>query len=164
MFTILFFAIPFLIAPASQPTSQPTASSQPAPNATQTAAPIHRGAPFELIESVSLDEVMAKAKDYDKAPVRINGTVKSVCAKKGCWLILAGEGPSARARVTFKGYAFFAPMDSAGYQASVEGIVKAKVLSDAERAHLAEDGNVPVATVPKAEIRIVATSASFLKP
>ena len=111
-----------------------------------------------------MDEVMAKAKAYEQAPGRISGTVKSVCAKKGCWLILAGEGPTARARVTFKGYAFFAPMDSAGYTASVEGIVKAKVLSDAERAHLAQDGNVSVEAVPKAEVRIVATSASFLKP
>ena len=159
MFTFLFFALPLLAAPASQPTSQPTAVI-----ATQAAGPIHRGAPFELTQSVSLDEVMAKAKAYEQAPVRISGTVKSVCAKKGCWLILAGEGPTARARVTFKGYAFFAPMDSAGYTASVEGIVKAKVLSDAERAHLAQDGNVSVEAVPKAEVRIVATSASFLKP
>jgi hypothetical protein len=164
MFSFLFFALPLLAAPASQPTSQPTGLSQPASTTTQAVGPIHRGAPFELTKSVSLDDVMAKAKEYEQVPVRINGTVKSVCTKKGCWLILAGEGPNARARVTFKGYAFFAPMDSAGYKASVEGIVKAKVLSDAERVHLAEDGNVPVDAVPKAEVRIVATSASFLKP
>jgi hypothetical protein len=164
MFTFLFFALPLLAAPAHQPSSKPVPSSQPVTSAVQSAGLIHRGAPFELTKAISLDEVMAKAKDYDQVPVRINGTVKSVCAKKGCWLILAGEGPSARARVTFKGYAFFAPMDTAGYKASVEGVVKAKVLSDAERAHLASDGNVAVDAVPKAEVRIVATSASFLKP
>lgn len=164
MFTSLFFVVSLLAGPTSQPATSSAPTSQPTSTAVQSTGPIHRGAPFELTKSVTLDHVMANAKDYDQVPVRIDGTVKSVCAKKGCWLILAGEGPTARARVTFKGYAFFAPMDSAGYTASVEGVVKAKVLSDAERAHLAEDGNVAVETVPKAELRIVASAASFLKP
>ena len=65
--------------------------------------------------------------------------------------------------MTFKDYAF-APMDSAGWSASVEGLVKAKTLSEAERAHLASDGQVDVKEIPKAEIRIVASAASFVKP
>ena len=164
MFTSLFFVLPLLAGPTSQPTSKPDEAAASAPAAGQSMGPIHRGAPFELTESVTLDEVMSKPKKYTETPVRIDGTVKSVCLKKGCWLILAGEGPTARARVTFKGYAFFAPMDTAGYRASVEGIVKAKILSEAERAHLAEDGKVSISEVPKAELRIVATAASFLKP
>jgi hypothetical protein len=164
MFTSLFFLLPLLAGPISQPISKPDTRSASAPVAVQSIGPIHRGAPFELTQSVTLDDVMSKAKNYNETPVRIDGTVKSVCLKKGCWLILAGEGPTARARVTFKGYAFFAPMDSAGYKASVEGIVKAKVLSEAERAHLAEDGKVSIEEIPKAELRIVASAASFLKP
>ena len=66
--------------------------------------------------------------------------------------------------MTFKDDAFFAPMDSAGWSASVEGLVKAKTLSEAERAHLASDGKVDIKEIPKAEIRIVASAASFEKP
>lgn len=164
MFTTLFFLLPLLAGPTSQPASKPAVDSASASTAMQSTGPIHRGAPFELTQSVTLDEVMAKPEKYTQTPVRIDGTVKSVCLKKGCWLILAGQGPTVRARVTFKGYAFFAPMDSAGYKTSVEGVVKAKVLSEAERAHLAEDGKVSIDAVPKAELRIVASAASFLKP
>ena len=164
MFTSFLFLLPLLAAPSSQPTTTSAVGTASVSTGLQSSAPIHRGAPFELTKSVTLDEVMSKPAAYNESPVRIDGTVKSVCLKKGCWLILAGDGPTARARVTFKGYAFFAPMDSAGYKASVEGVVKAKVLSDAERAHLAEDGKVSIDAVPKAELRIIASAASFIKP
>ena len=154
MLTLITMLLPLLAAPTVQ-------SAAPV---TQSAAPIHRGAPFTLTKAVTLDQVMATPEKYNQTPVRIDGTVKSVCTKKGCWLILAGSAPTSRARVTFKDYAFFAPMDSAGYSASVEGVVQAKVLSDAERAHLAEDAKLPVESVPKAELRIVASAASFQKP
>ena len=131
---------------------------------TQSAALIHRGAPFTLTKAVTLDQVMATPEKYSiRRRLELTVRSKSVCTKKGCWLILAGSAPTSRVRVTFKDYAFFAPMDSAGYSASVEGVVQAKVLSDAERAHLAEDAKLPVESVPKAELRIVASAASFPK-
>ena len=125
---------------------------------------IHRGAQFTLNTVVSLDKVLNAPNEFADKQVRVNGTVKKVCLKKGCWLVLAGKAKNTRARVTFKDYAFFAPMDSAGWSASVEGFVKAKTLSEAERAHLASDGKVDVTEIPKAEIRIVASAASFVKP
>ena len=152
MLTLITMLLPLLAAPTAQ-------SAAPV---TQSAAPIHRGAPFTLTKAVTLDQVMATPEKYNQTPVRIDGTVKA-CARKGCWLILAGSAPTSRARVTFKDYAFFAPMDSAGYSASVEGVIQAKVLSDAERAHLAEDAKLPVESVPKAELRIVASAALLPK-
>ena len=162
MSLVFALLIPFLAAPPTA-TSQPTTvTSQPTNMAKSNI--VHRGAPFELTKEVTLDEIMAAPEKYGKSPVRITGTVKRVCLKKGCWLVLAGTAPTARARVTFKDYAFFAPMDSAGYTASVEGIVKAKTLSEGERAHLAEDGKVSIEQIPKAEVRIVASAAAFTKP
>ena len=133
-------------------------------SAKPTSEVIHRGAKFSVDAVVSLDKVLSAPNDFADKQVRVSGTVKKVCLTKGCWLVLAGKGQNTRARVTFKDYAFFAPMDSAGWSASVEGLVKAKTLSEAERAHLASDGKVDVKEIPKAEIRIVASAASFVKP
>ena len=159
MLVTAFLLIPILAAPTI--TSQPITSAPAQTESSQ--GTIHRGAPFELTKEISLDEVMEAPKQYADTPVRIRGKVKKVCLKKGCWLVLAGSKPTARARVTFKDYAFFAPMTCEGYTASVEGIVKAKTMSEAERAHLAEDGKVSIDEIPKAELRIIATAAAFTK-
>ncbi len=162
MLLTLALLFPLMAAP-------PAATAQPASVSTQPtkmgeSATVHRGAPFELTTELTLEQIMAKPETYAQTPVRIKGIVKKVCLKKGCWLVLAGTSPTARARVTFKGYAFFAPMDSAGHTASVEGLVQSKTLSEGERAHLAEDGKVSIDQIPKHEIRIVATAAAFTKP
>ncbi len=167
MFLNAFFILPLLASP-STPAKQAAASAkQPVTQQIQStklvSEVVHRGAPFTLTQTVTLDEVMEKFESYGSKPVRVNGTVKAVCLKKGCWLVLAGQSSTSRARVTFKDYAFFAPMDSQGHSASVEGILKIKILSDGERAHLAEDGKVSIDAVPKAEIRIVASAAAFQK-
>ena len=124
---------------------------------------VHRGDKFSIDNILSLDEVLSDPTKFADKQVRVTGIVKKVCLKKGCWLVLAGKAENTRARVTFKDYAFFAPMDSAGWSASVEGIVEAKTLSEAERAHLASDGKVDVKEIPKAEIRIVASAAPLEK-
>ena len=167
MFLNALLILPLLASPSAP--AKKAAASVKAPVTQQleskksVSAVVHRGAPFTLTQTVTLDEVMEKFESYGSNPVRVNGTVKAVCLKKGCWLVLAGKSPTSRARVTFKDYAFFAPMDSQDYAASVEGILKIKILSDGERAHLAEDGKVAIDAVPKAEIRIVASAAAFQK-
>ena len=65
-------------------------------------------------------------------------------------------GPLKTTRFSFDGFRRI--------PASVEGIVKAKTLSEGERAHLAEDGKVSIEQIPKAEVRIVASAAAFTKP
>lgn len=163
MIATIAFLIPLFAAPPTV-TSQPSrVLSQPINAKVSAAGTTHRGAPFELTKEVSLDDIMDAPEKYAQKAVRIKGTVKKVCLKKGCWLILAGAKATARARVTFKDYAFFAPMDCVNYSASVEGIVQAKTLSEGERAHLAEDGKVSINEIPKAELRIIATAASFTK-
>jgi hypothetical protein len=79
-----------------------------------------------------------------------------VCHVKGCWMTLAGQKKTSRARITFKDYAFFVPKDSQGMRGVLSGTVEVKTLGEAERAHLAEDAQVDVSEIPKAELRIVA--------
>lgn len=147
-----------LLSPASQPAAAPTAVKM------ADHAVLHRGAAFTLTEKdrTTLDAVAAKAPEMAGKTVQVTGTVKSACAKKGCWMILAGD--TARARITFKDYGFFVPLDAAGADAIVEGAVEVKTLSDAERAHLAEDAGKKVDEIPQHELRLVATAVELKRP
>jgi hypothetical protein len=160
-----------LVALFAPPTSQP-AASQPA--ATQPAKPpayntmgaagsVHRGAPFTVKDQVTLDAIAKAPEQFAGKTVKVAGKVAAVCKKKGCWLTLAGASPTARARVVFKDYAFFAPLDCQGKLAILEGAVEAKTLGEAERKHLAEDAGKPVSEIPKAELRLIATGIE-IKP
>lgn len=141
---------------ASQPAATQPAKA-PANNTMGAAASVHRGAPFTVKEQITLDAI-AKAPDQFKGKtVKVAGKVAAVCKKKGCWLTLAGSDSTARARVVFKDYAFFAPMDCENKLAILEGTVEAKTLGEAERKHLAEDAKKPLSEIPKAELRLIAT-------
>ena len=60
-------------------------------SAKPTSEVIHRGAQFSVDAVVSLDKVLSAPNDFADKQVRVSGTVKKVCLKKGCWLVLAGK-------------------------------------------------------------------------
>ncbi len=122
------------------------------------AAVVHRGAAFTLKEQITLDDVAKNPTQFAGKTIKVAAKITNVCRKKGCWMSVAGATPAARARVAFKDYAFFAPFDSAGKLAVIEGEVKVKTMSDAERAHLAEDAGKPISEIPTAELRLVASA------
>ncbi|MFP6687567.1 MAG: DUF4920 domain-containing protein, partial [Polyangiaceae bacterium] len=94
--------------------------------------------------------------------VRISGTVKSVCKKVGCWLIL--EEGNQEVRIFTKDYGFVVPTDIAGRSAEVEGSLRAKKLSRKFAEHLAEDeGKDPkAAKLPTREYIMTATGVKLL--
>jgi hypothetical protein len=156
----------FAPPPASQPVaaSQPAAASQPTsvPAAVKTAdGAEHRGAPFTITEQITLDAIAANPKAFEGKTVKVAGKVSAVCKKKGCWMTLAGASSTARARVVFKDYAFFVPLDCQDKLAVLEGKVEAKTLDEAERKHLAEDAGKPISAIPKAELRLIATGVEI---
>ena len=158
-------------APTSQPTSAPTSqptqkpATQPAtPKATETGwKSLHRGAKFTKTTSITMDDLVKRAPDFAGQTVRVDGTISSVCRKKGCWMILSGQSSTAKARITFKDYAFFVPLDAAGAKAAVEGVVKVKVMSEAERKHLADDAGKTLADIPKHELRLMASAVALTR-
>lgn len=93
---------------------------------------------------------------------RISGTVKSVCKKAGCWLIL--EEGNQEVRIFTKDYGFVVPTDIAGRSAEVEGSLRAKKLSRKFAEHLAEDeGKDPKAVrLPTREYIMTATGVKLL--
>lgn len=86
------------------------------------------------------------AKSFD-APMQLTATVREVCQKKGCWMILA-DGKTT-VRVTFKDYGFFVPKDLAGRSVLVEGVLTETVISEADARHYAEDAGKPKAEIAK---------------
>jgi hypothetical protein len=142
----------------------------PAP--TQAAAPqagggwkLTRGEALKGAPAVKLADLLAKPQEHQGKTVLLEGQVRKACEKKGCWMELAtaqdAKGPGVR--VTFKDYGFFVPLDSAGSQARVEGLVQVAELSESRAKHYEGEG----AIVPRGsdgkprEVQLVATGVEL---
>jgi hypothetical protein len=97
----------------------------------------HFGAAFAVAESKPLGAVLASG--VPTTPVKVTGTVGKVCQKKGCWMVI-NDG-EATARVLVADHAFAIPMDGEGKAAIVEGPIEVKELTEANVAHLKQDGD-----------------------
>ena len=152
-------------APASKPAVQedcphppPPAEAKPTAGWTLTRGEALKGAP-----AVKLSELLAKPQAHEGKTVRVEGQVRKACEKKGCWMELAEGAKGAGVRVTFKDYGFFVPLDSAGSQAKVEGVVKVTELSESRAKHYEGEG----AIVPRGadgkprEVQLVATGVEL---
>ena len=96
-------------------------------------------------ESVPLAEVARDPQRFAGKPVRVRGEIASVCQKRGCWMRLRDGAHEARIR--FRDYAFFVPLDIAGRTAVVEGVATVTVTTEAMRRHYAEDAGKSPAEV-----------------
>ena len=141
----------------------PSPSSQPSKNMMGAQQSLTRGAALTIAasEEVTLDQIASTPAQYAGRQVRVRGTVATVCRVKGCWMGIRGEQAKNTARVTFKGYSFFAPFDAVGTHVSLEGEVKVKTMSLAERKHLAEDAQSDLSAIPEVELRIQASGVEF---
>ena len=110
-----------------------------------------------------MDELYKKAETIGDKTIKVSGDIVNVCRKKGCWMTLGGKNKTARARITFKNYAFFVPLDSAGASAIVEGKLELKSMSTAERQHLADDAGKSIDDIPKHELRIMASGVKLTR-
>jgi hypothetical protein len=97
----------------------------------------HFGAAFAVAESKPLGAVLASG--VPTTPVKVTGTVGKVCQKKGCWMVIT-DGEST-ARVLVADHALAIPMDGDGKAAIVEGTLEVKELTEANVAHLKQDGD-----------------------
>ncbi|GAB3761941.1 DUF4920 domain-containing protein [Spirosoma pomorum] len=89
--------------------------------------------------AVPATELAAKMGDKTAMPIKVEGTVESVCKMKGCWMkVNTGDGQTMR--VMFKDYAFFVPKDIEGKTVVLEGVAETTTTSVAKLRHYAEDG------------------------
>jgi hypothetical protein len=147
--SIGFLALTALVACHSRaPTSpEPPASEAPAQSAVapKPGAPGGRelfGAAIGAEPVVDFAALLAEPTAYAKEPVQVEGVVRQVCQRRGCWLELATDmNPEAPGcRVVLKGHAFFVPIDSAGARARLAGAVQVETISAAQVAHMEEEG------------------------
>ena len=124
----------------------------------------HYGAPFTVATSEPLAAVLDKADTHVDKTVKVRGEVASVCKKKGCWFVIkTDEDKSRTVRITMKDYGFFVPKDCDGKVAEVEGVLTKKVVKEAVRKHLAEDGGEDPSKVvgDSEELQLVATGVGI---
>jgi hypothetical protein len=94
------------------------------------------GKPLRGLPVTPLAELLARP-EAGKA-LRLEGTIDRVCRNKGCWLELKQGEQSVH--VTFEGYSFFVPRDSAGRPVVLEGKVVVKEPAPGEAEHKAGEG------------------------
>ena len=95
------------------------------------------GGELKALPLATVVGIEAKPDAWKGKTVQLRGKIDKVCAKKGCWMTLGGGKEPVR--VGFKDYLFFVPLDAAGREVAVEGIVDVRVETEAERRHYAED-------------------------
>ena len=101
-----------------------------------SAAPQTFGKPLKGLPPTTLAAVLEKP-EAGKT-VALEGTIKAVCQDKGCWISF--EQGDKNVHVTFEGYSFFVPKDSAGQKVRLEGKVVMKERSKEEIEHLESEG------------------------
>jgi Domain of unknown function (DUF4920) len=82
------------------------------------------GKPLQGLAPTTLAAVLEKPEAFKT--VALEGVIKSVCQEKGCWLSFEQGGKNVH--VSFEGYSFFVPKDSAGQKVKLEGRVLLKHL------------------------------------
>ena len=103
------------------------------------------GAPMRLSDSqaVTISQVLATPGKFNGKYVRVSGTVDKVCEKKGCWLTLSDTTSAQTLFVKFADpeEGRLIPMEAAGKPAIIEGMVKVKMIPEADARHYAQDNN-----------------------
>jgi len=108
-------------------------------------------------EPIALGEAIGQFEGEGRLHGKFEGRITEVCRKKGCWMVLTdGE---IFARVRFKDYGFFVPVDTAGRRSIVQGELAAVTLEPDQLNHYEEDaGRSGSFSEPRRAWEITATS------
>ena len=124
------------------------------------AAPAAVGAEITGAEATPIAEILAAPDRHAGKTVRVEGEVRGVCTRMGCWMDIADEaGRSLRIQVE-DGVLVF-PSDAVGRPAVAQGTVALKEMTRADyvawQRHLAEEGGKPFdeAAVGEGPFRVV---------
>lgn len=138
-----------LLLACSTPETKPTPAAVPPPAAEAPPPPVevNLGEAVDSAGVVPIDTVLASAADYDGKDVVVEGTVKEVCQKKGCWHTIATASPDVAVMVKDKEYKIFLPKDSAGKKVHLKGNFALVETPEAEARHYAEDAGKDPSTI-----------------
>ena len=110
------------------------------------------GTAFQTDSIATLSEMSRRVQNKeDTLKLTLSGTIKEVCAKKGCWMTLSMPDDNDL-MVRFKDYGFFVPLDAQG-EVLINGKAFISETSVEDLRHYAED-----AGASKEEIERITTS------
>jgi hypothetical protein len=130
-------------------TSSSTAPARVATSATESSVvePRRHGAllPNGVSEALDLAALLAEPDAHDNAYVTVQGVVRQVCQRRGCWLELASDAtadsPGCRVSSGDDGmHAMTFRRDSVGMHARVEGNVHVQTVAPSRVAHMESEG------------------------
>lgn len=127
----------------------------------------HFGAPFAQQSFVSFTDLASDTDQFDGKSVRLDATIKSVCKKAGCWMILADGGDQGtEIRVKMKDHAFAVPRDCDGKRSVVEGVFMKSVTTEAVLKHYEQDAGRDPALIKgdKVELVMIASGVDVIDP
>ena len=105
------------------------------------------GAALTLEEMTSISAILENGDAYVGKKVRVEGLIVDVCARRGCWMYLAGEKPFEKLRFKVTDGEIVIPMEARGKRAIAEGVLQKFELSReqviAQRKHHAEETGEP---------------------
>lgn len=100
-----------------------------------------------LEESTPVSAILDTPENYLGKVVRIEGMIIEVCAKRGCWVYVAGDRQGEKIQVKVEDGEIVFPMSASGRMGVVEGIVEELSLSREDMIkylqHLAEEKGQP---------------------
>lgn len=128
--------VPAPVAPA--PAAEAPVSAPPA---------VNLGEPFAEAEIVPVDTIMKDPAAWNGKDVVVEGLIKEVCQKKGCWHTIATADPAVALMVKDKEYKIFLPKDSAGKKVHIHGIFAVSDMPEDEARHYAEDAGRDPSTI-----------------
>ena len=105
------------------------------------------GKGVQLQEATPVSEILDTPEAFIGKTVRIEGMILEVCAKRGCWIYVAGDRQGQKIQVKVTDGEIVFPMSASGRMGIVEGIVEELSLSREQMIrylkHLAEEKGQP---------------------
>ena len=100
-----------------------------------------------LDKTTLITDILNDGDSFVGKRVKVEGLIVDVCAKRGCWMYLAGEKPFEKLRFKVVDGVIVIPMEARGKRAVAEGEVQKFVLSREQviewRKHHAEETGQP---------------------
>ncbi len=105
------------------------------------------GKGVNLTETTAVSAILDNPENYLGKMVRVEGMIIEVCAKRGCWMYIAGDRQGEKIQVKVTDGEIVFPMSASGRMGVVEGVVEELKLSRDEmikyQQHLAEEKGQP---------------------
>lgn len=128
-------------------------------NEEEVTYPYAAGAEFNASSAITPTELLTQLEgfDGDSLEVTLATSINECCKKKGCWMSLdMGEG-NEEMFVRFKDYEFFVPLNAAGHETTVQGVVYRDTITVAQLQHYAEDAGASadsIASITEPEVKL----------